>query len=67
MNQKNFNQKHNRRLLENPSAGNLKDYLEYTMTVNKDAKVERKAIVNSSPVGFAKGQHMDRTHSTFAP
>jgi hypothetical protein len=67
MHQKNFNTKHNRRLLENPSGGNLKDYLEYTMTINKDAKNERKNLVSNSPIKVIKGQHMDKTMTTFAP
>jgi len=53
--------------LENPSGGNLKDYLEYTMTINKDAKDERKHIVSASPIKFEKGRHMDKTMTTFAP
>jgi len=50
MNQKKFNEKHNRRLLEQPTETNFKDYLEYTMTVNKDIKDGRKELVAKSPV-----------------
>lgn len=45
----------------------MKDYLEYTMTINKDANAERKNLVSASPVKYEKGQHMDKTMTTFAP
>lgn len=67
MNQKKFNEKHNRRLLEQPTETNFKDYLEYTMTVNKDIKDGRKELVAKSPVYMQKGQHMDSSKTTFAP
>lgn len=37
------------------------------MTINKDAKNERKHLVSNSPIKVVKGQHMDKTMTTFAP
>lgn len=67
MNQKKFNEKHNRRLLEAPCETNYKDYLEYTMTVNKDIKDGRKELIQQSPSWLEKGQHIDPSKTTFAP
>lgn len=67
MNQKKFNEKHNRRLLERPAESNFKDYLEYTMTVNKDIKEGRKELICQSPQFIHKGMHIDTSKTTFAP
>lgn len=67
MNQKKFNEKHNRRLLEQPQETNFKDYLEYTMTVNKDIKDGRRDLINGSPSYVDKGHHIDPSKTTFAP
>jgi len=67
MNQKKFNEKHNRRLLEAPIETNYKDYLEYTMTVNKDIKEGRKELIRNSPAFMEKGKHIDPSMTTFSP
>ena len=67
MNQKKFNEKHNRRLLEAPAETNYKDYLEYTMTVNKDIKDGRRDLIEKSPSYMDKGKHVDPSLTTFAP
>ena len=67
MNQKKYNEKHNRRLIEAPAEQNFKDYLEYTMTLNKDIKAGRKDLIASSPQYMHKGMHIDPSKTTFAP
>lgn len=67
MNMKKFNETNNRRLLEVPAEQNFKDYLEYTMTINRDQRDGVRELIARSPGYKRKGLHIDSSDLTFSP
>ena len=59
--------RNNRRLMEAPEKASYKDYLEYSMVINKDSPKEREHFVSNSPTGREKGRHIDKSYTTFSP
>jgi hypothetical protein len=50
-----------------PQQANFKDYLEYSITVNKDLKEGTKDLIHRTPAFKSKGMHIDPSKTTFAP
>lgn len=49
MNQKKFSVKSFRRITEKPDMANMRDYMEFTLTLNKENSEAKKRFLNSSP------------------
>lgn len=49
MNQKKFSVKSFRRITEKPDMANMRDYMEFTLTMNKENSDAKKRFLNSSP------------------
>lgn len=69
MTQKKYNEKNFRRITEKPDIASMRDYLEYTMSLNKDKRNETGAFMTASPCNKvnARGEYMDPSGATFSP
>lgn len=67
--QKKYNEKNFRRIVEKPDIASMRDYLEYTMTLNKDQKVNRVEFLSKSPGNAInpRGEYVDTSLTTFSP
>lgn len=69
MTQKKYNEKNFRRITEKPDIASMRDYLEYTMTLNKDKRNDKQQFMTASPANAvnARGEYMDPSGATFSP
>ena len=69
MTQKKYNEKNFRRIVEKPDIASMRDYLEYTMTLNKDQKANRADYLAKSPIPATsrRGEYIDPSMTTLSP
>ena len=68
MSQKKHNEKSFRRIQEMPDIANMRDYLEFSMTVNKEKKDMRETFLSNSPPRLSnRGAYNDPSDATMSP
>ena len=68
MTQKKYNEKNFRRIVERPDMASMRDYLEYTVTLNQDRRMNKSEFIGrtGSVDKFTK-QYEDLSYSTMSP
>lgn len=68
MTQKKYSTKSFRRITEQPEIASMRDYLEYSMTLNKEQKVARENYLSRSPQRTPqRGAYHDPSEATLSP